>query len=159
MTKDIFYAALRGNATALVELLDSGIEPNIKNELGCTPLMAAAHDGRTECIRILISRGANVNASDKSGFTALSNSIQHSTMETTCLLIENNADINHITQSGFSPLMFVPYNNYPVTDKIELAKYLLGKGADINAKDDSGLTALDHAKKKDCQYLYEALSC
>lgn len=38
---------------------------NATNSDGTTPLHAAAHAGRAECLALLIQSGANVNAKDK----------------------------------------------------------------------------------------------
>lgn len=157
MTKDIYEAALRGDTKTLAAILASGGNSNEKNEVGYTPLMAAAHDGRTECIKILLEHSAEVNSEDESGFTALTNAVQHSNIITTKLLIENGANANHETKAKFTPLMFVAYNNYPPTDKIELANILLEAGADPAVTDSSDLTASDHAARKGLDGLSELL--
>jgi uncharacterized protein len=157
MTNDIYEAALRGRVDSLRELIDAGADVNVQNENGYTPLMAAAHDGRLECIKLLIERGADVNRQDESGFTALTNAVQHSNEQTVQLLISNGADVNLRTKASFTPLMFLAYNNYPPANISEVANALLSAGADRDAEDGSGETALKHARKKGAQELIALL--
>ena len=107
---------------------------------------------------MLISAGANVNATDSSGRTALINAVQHSTVEVTQLLLTHGAEVNHVTESGHSALMHVVFNNYPLTDCIELANLLIKNGAIVGTTDNSGKTALDLAKSKGREHLFEILS-
>jgi len=55
----------RQSAEAVKLLLDLGLNPNAANQDGRTPLMAAAHKGRTESIQLLIDRGAKLETRDK----------------------------------------------------------------------------------------------
>lgn len=158
MSDRIFTAALRGQLKSLEKLLEEGVDPNTVNEVGYTPTMAAAHDGRVDCLKLLISTGANVNLADDSGRTALINAVQHSTVETVRLLLDQGSNVNHQTELGHSPLMHVPFNNYPPTDCVELAGLLIENGADIRATDKTGKTALDFAKSKSREDLFEILS-
>ena len=157
MTSDIYEAALRGSADSLREIIDSGVDVNVQNENGYTPLMAASRDGRIECIELLIESGADVNMQDESGFTALTNAVQHSNEQTVKLLISKGADVNHRTKASFTPLMFLPYNNYPPANVSDLASALLAAGADVEAEDETGETALAHARKKGVQELIDLL--
>jgi ankyrin repeat protein len=157
MTSDIYNAALRGRVDSLREIIDAGADVNVQNENGYTPLIAAAHDGRIECIELLVDRGANANLEDESGFTALTTAVQHSNEQTVQLLISKGADVNHRTTASFTPLMFLAYNNCPPTSISQVANALLAAGADKDAKDDSGLTALDHARNKGIEELIALL--
>lgn len=56
-------------------------------------------------------------------------------------LLANKADVNKAC-NGLTPLM-----NAAIHGNADMAKMLLSKGADKNAKDQNGLTAKDHAVK------------
>jgi len=53
------------SAEAVKLLLDLGLNPNSANQDGRTPLMGAAHKGRTESIQLLVDRGAKMDTRDK----------------------------------------------------------------------------------------------
>lgn len=73
----IFNAAEKNDSRALKKLLDSGIDPNVRDyDRGATPLHLAANKGHVEAIEILIDAGADVNATNNRGRTPI-----HSLME------------------------------------------------------------------------------
>lgn len=71
-TLPIDSAAMLGTVDEVTVLLDRGISMESRDSLGDTPLMlASAHPGSEEAVRLLLRRGANVNAATPSGTTAL----------------------------------------------------------------------------------------
>jgi len=90
-------------------------------------------------IKKYIKNGADVNKANETGESVLSCAMRECcSMETVMLLIENGADKFDFDDEGVSILdMAVTYNN------IEMCKYLLEQGADINkTQRRSGFTAL-----------------
>lgn len=68
--------------------------------------------------------------------TPLCNAISKGDLATVKKFIEYGADINELS-NDMTPLMIAArYNN------VEIVAYLLSKGADVNFKNDSGMTAL-----------------
>jgi uncharacterized protein len=65
------HAAVAGrNAGIVASLLESGADPNARQQGGYTPLHAAAQNGDEEILRLLLSRGADVEALTDDGKTA-----------------------------------------------------------------------------------------
>jgi ankyrin repeat protein len=52
-------------------ILSSGVDPNMANRKGITPISAAAHKGNIQILSALIQAGAEVNGVNMSGSTAL----------------------------------------------------------------------------------------
>lgn len=67
-------------------------------------------------------------------------------------IIAYGIDINDATNRGMTPLMFAAVYN-----QSEIAKLLLENGAHVYMKDNSGYTALDHAKKRDFNAIVEII--
>ncbi|HIN76088.1 MAG TPA: hypothetical protein EYM96_07865 [Rhodospirillales bacterium] len=72
------HIAARGNLAhkkadieALEKHLASGVDVNMQDEWGCTPLHEAALGGQKDAIELLIANGADVNAITKNGRTPL----------------------------------------------------------------------------------------
>src|SRR5580704_8223302 len=65
----LMYAALYGDAAAVRLLLESGANPNIRNDAGATALMWAVED--QEKTRLLLEKGADANARSDDGRTPL----------------------------------------------------------------------------------------
>ena len=67
-------------------------------------------------------------------------------------IIAYGIDVNDTTNRGMTPLMYAAIYN-----QSEIAKLLLEKGANLNLKDKSGSTALDHAKTSGSNEVMEIL--
>ena len=68
---EIHYSIFRGNIEEVRQQLASGIDVNIKNKNGATPLHYAAMYNKYEIAKLLINKGADTNAKNKGGATAL----------------------------------------------------------------------------------------
>ncbi len=60
----LFDAARRGDRARVAELLDSGVDVNVRGRYQATALMFAADKGQLEVVRLLIERGADLNVVD-----------------------------------------------------------------------------------------------
>jgi ankyrin repeat protein len=110
-------AAVQCQLTTVQQLLDWHARTNIKDKNGDDALMGAA----------------SAFCYQASGREAQAQIIK--------LLIANGADPNLHDDNGLTPLMaLTTYGN------MEAARVLLDAGAQANAKDNEGMTALDHAR-------------
>jgi ankyrin repeat protein len=72
---DIHQAAKTGNIKAVKQHLAGGVDVNVKNKNGQTPLHRAVSYDCREIINLLVANGAEVNANDGRGSTPLDNAI------------------------------------------------------------------------------------
>jgi len=129
-------------------LLKSGININIRNSNGLTPLMDAAKiKDNLAVVIFLVCQGADLNAEDNNGWTPLRWSIRGA-METSKYLLESGADPNVIDRFGetaFTAATIVAIKQ----KKMELLDLMLSHNADINrtfvSAKTTGNTALIHA--------------
>jgi ankyrin repeat protein len=68
-----------------------GVEYNY-NQIGVTPLMCAARDGRASVVAVLLEHKADVDASDSKGWTALMYASAHSRVNAMKVLLSYRAD-------------------------------------------------------------------
>jgi len=145
--KALFLAVWMGYKSIVDAMLKSGIDVNIRNTDGMTPLMIAAEKGHTDVVESLLNKGADVNARSKNryipGETALMNAAEKGHTATVQVLLANGADANARDKEGRSPLMEAVKGR-----ENTVIKALLAHGADVNAKDSSGATALIYAAQK-----------
>lgn len=156
---DCLRAAYRGDTTTVERFLNLGFDPNAGNEVGCTPLMAAARGGSLDVIRLLLSRGANPTQSDTKGDTALHCVVAQPPHgrpgEMACVqaLIKAGANPNARSRDGGTPLM-----NAAWFGCLDSARELLRWGADSTLRDGKGRNACDLACQKDNKDLMELLN-
>ncbi len=158
-----------GDADRVRKLLDAGADVNGRNSSkavkllrGGTPLQwtslhYAAYYGHLEIAEILISRGADLDADDPYYSTPLYLAVEEGHPEVVEFLISKGAKVNvKSSRSGYTPLHRAAWG--PVARRFgqgaeeqpqykEIVALLIARGAEINARDNDGKTALDQAIK------------
>jgi ankyrin repeat protein len=161
-------AATNGSALMIGRLIRAGADPNAAlTPAGDTALMMAARTGKTDAIRALLEAGANVNARETwGGTTPLMWAVAERHAAAARLLVDAGADINarshyvaaangrgfegrtpvasrtdpkpeEFASGWLTPLMFAAREG-----DVELARLLVGAGAEIDAGAGDGKTAL-----------------
>jgi ankyrin repeat protein len=165
----LLIAADKSDNDSVLSLLKAGANPNTKTWEGVTPLMYASENGNIEICKSLISNGADVNIQPNWGSNALIAASQYNHPDVVELLILNEAKFNLKDDLGYNAISYaVAYGFIDVTetllyygashemkcnntDPMMIAAYygdtlmmeiLLFYNADINSKDDEGLTPL-----------------
>jgi len=138
----IIQAVAEGDITKVKTQLNTGIDPNIIDIDGWTPLMWAVQDNNVALINLLIDAGADPNLQDPYEETALIKAISQESVETTRALIKAGADPSLSSSYGWTPLMAAS-----TSGNIDLVRILLEAGADVSSKDEDNFTAFLHAKK------------
>lgn len=111
------------------------IKPTAVNKNGETVLhILSRKANQAEIITYFLSKGVNANQRDADGNTAFMNAAAaNKDTATIMLLLPDPKNINQVNKKGMSPLaMAIRSNN------ADIAKFLLAKGADVNAVDAEG---------------------
>jgi len=151
-------AAVNGNAALIEALLAAGASANTVVSKGQTVLMTAARTGNPAAARVLIEHGADVNARESQlGETALMWAASENQAKVVTLLASRGADINARSSTIQFPkdrfglegvLTILPHGNwtplmYAARDGgVDAARALAKAGAEVNATDPDGTTAL-----------------
>ncbi len=145
------HLALRADSASVVEALLAapGIDVNVANSSGETPLMMAALKGQLERCEQLLARGAAVN---KSGWTPLHYAATGPAPTIVQLLIDKGARIEAPSPNRSTPLMMAA--GYGAEANVDV---LLGRGADPRARNELQLSAADFARRAQRESLAERL--
>ncbi len=161
-------AAINGNAPILEKLIKAGANLNASlSKSGDTALMLAARTGKADAIKVLLDNGAQVNAIETwGGTTPLMWAVSERNPDAVKMLIANGAAVNsrsyfvpsahgrgfegatpeppkpdhaveELAGGWLTPLMFAAREG-----DLEIARSLIGAGADLNAIAGDGKDAL-----------------
>ncbi len=153
----LFRASTQKNLVGVLGMLKGGVNPNVKNAQGNTPLIISASLGDTVSVRNLLAYRADVNAANKDGNTALLYAARYNHPDTVLALLspltmQYRVDINAQNKKGETALYWAAQKGYGPVVKI-----LLANDADKTIKTKAGLTALDIAKKYNQQAVMKLL--
>ncbi|XP_017781655.1 PREDICTED: E3 ubiquitin-protein ligase MIB2-like [Nicrophorus vespilloides] len=128
-------------------LIMAGVNLNMPNKLGYTPLHLAIVKKSTYCVQTLLSAKADPNCNDWNGNTTLHKAVEN---DPSCLeiLISAGALLNVHNKQGLTAL-----HTAVRTECIHSVEILLKAGADTRYKDFKGNTALHDAVKTESQLL------
>ena len=159
-------AAESGDVEVLRIVLNHGGNPNSKMRIGesngeVSALMTAAQLGHLEFVRILLDRGADVNLTTEHG-NALCYASFTGRQRVVRLLLDRGANakaagrrlLSFRKDTGLTALMYAALNerNDPT-----ITQWLINAGADVNAKDSIGETALSIARQRGNTKIVSAL--
>jgi len=167
---DLLAAAEAGRVDRLGPLLAQGAHLEARDSIGRTPLMLAVIERRTDAVRALLDHGADLHAVNRFGGSVLWFGLVRNNPEvvgmlvergagltvdgapaiilpagrgdtaTARVLLERGASVNDTSSTGWTPLMAAVSNRQRV-----MVDFLIARGANVNAVDRGGRTALSLA--------------
>lgn len=132
-----------GDVSAVGLLLEKGIDIDVKDTYGKTPLHCAANNGINEMVSELLNHGALIEACNRSGvrslhFAAKSLRACRLSFPTVQVLLDHGAEVNALDHDGRTALHWAVINGQ--SRDVDLGrdpviKLLLERGADPNIQD------------------------
>jgi quinoprotein dehydrogenase-associated probable ABC transporter substrate-binding protein len=146
-------SAARQRHPEMIELLIAqGADVNLPNSDGTTPLVAAVLRDHVPSIKVLLAKGADLEKPGPEGYRPLAVAIAEDKYEVAKTLMEAGADVKSAAgPENLTPLMVAAGQSAPAegavflptsTRPIDIAQGLIERGADVNAKSSTGVTAL-----------------
>ena len=136
-------------------LLEHGVDLEVKNTLGRTPLAEAVASGVLPMVQLLLKQRSSVHTRDNLGKTLLMLALEHGrygdpeTAEITLIetLLDHGSMVNVTDEYGRSPLHYLMI--HPATRERECFELLVRYGADVNLPDVNKETCLHFAATGD----------
>ena len=143
--------AVKGPSLKVAQLLAAWPQVKIesRNEKDESVLMLASLKGYLPLVKTLVARDADVN---KPGWTALHYAASNGHVAVIEFLLDHSAYIDAESPNGTTPLMMAAMYGSP-----ESVKVLIQAGADLQIKNQLGMTALDFAVRGDRQNAKELI--
>lgn len=123
-------------------VLQYGADPNATAQNNFTPLIAASYyESRVPVIHALLKAGADLEASKDQ---MLLRAASGNNLTLVSLLLDKHANANIREKNGATPLIEMMGRYSGHSPSMEIARLLIKHGADVNAIDEAGNTALHH---------------
>ena len=74
---ELHYAAARGDATSVADLIQAGSSVNLADVDGLAPLHFACQSQSFECVKLLLQAGAEPDSRDKEGATPIATAVYY----------------------------------------------------------------------------------
>jgi ankyrin repeat protein len=138
----LHYASQEGHEAVAALLLNNKATIEMKNDDGMTALHLAAIRGREKVSQLLLKENAYIESRSSSGWTPLHLAAEAGHTNVMEVLYGHKADIESKNQSegGLTPLLLASGKDRP-----DAVTWLLRAGANVNARDNGGSTALHWA--------------
>ena len=140
--KTSLRAAAHFGRTEMVQLLlDLGLDPDVRDDWGWTPLHVAINP---ETAKALIDGGADIHAKAKDGNKAIHSLVGENMIESVEYLLSLGVDVDTPGKNNMTALHQASIFNHK-----DAASLLINNGADIKADDDNGMTCLHFARSEE----------
>ena len=135
----LWWAARRADALKVSLLLKHGADANTKNITGNTPLMTAMKTKNQTCIRLLLDAGSDIHQRNPLGWLPLHMCCYYgSDIDIVEAFLRGGGDIDdRVSSTHSTPLLLAAQENH-----IHIVKYLISRGANLNATDHDGECSL-----------------
>ena len=150
LTAALFEEAAQGNGTHLKLLVAAGADINVQaGDERATPLQVAVTKGNADLVERLIECKAAVNVPTATGKTALHMAAMQADARMIRALLAAGARHDFVDREGHYTALHLAagYANPKDTDPVSL---LIDAGANLDARDRAGATALDYAVAAKC---------
>ena len=135
-----------GDFKTAESLLAAGVNPDLPDRYGATPLYYAASFNQIEIVELLLAYHADPNARvsvntrdpNQTTTTPLQSAAGLGNSRITRILIEAGASVNTKGATGRTAL-------HSAGNQVGIMQLLIEKGADVNARDEEGVAPLDNA--------------
>ncbi|MCJ1250247.1 hypothetical protein MMC30_007473 [Trapelia coarctata] len=144
----LHLAAWGDHQVAIRLLLDKGADIQAQDKEGRTPLHLAVCRDNKAAIRLLLEKGADINVQDEAVGTPLHSAVSWNREAVTQLLLADpRTKVNATNKEGWTALHLAAFDGYK-----DIVRLLLTHGADIEAREIEGRTALQLAMagKEEC---------
>ena len=135
-----FRAVETSNEKAMRLFLQAGVDINLQNKAGWTPLMVAIFSSSESAANFLIDAGAKLDVQDARGYGPLHWAAYRGFEKVTRRLLESGIPPDLKSHAGLTPLLQAAAMGH-----VGVARALLERGAGVNQPDNDGWTPLHKA--------------
>jgi len=140
----VFFKAIeQNNLLKVKELIENGVDINVRDKYGYSALHIASFKNLDEMATFLISKGIALNLQDKNGQTILHYAALSSQLNIANAALNLGASLSIEDVHGNQPLWTAVFNDKGRSDRIEMIELFFFFFADVNNKNKVGKSPKD----------------
>lgn len=130
-------------------LIDAGANVNAQDNLQNSPFLYAGAAGQLEILKLCLKSGADYKVFNRYNGTALIPACEKGHLAVVEELLKDKSyPIDHVNRLGWTALLEAVILSDGGPKHVKIVRLLVDAGANLSIKDKNGVTALDHARKK-----------
>ncbi len=129
-------------------LIEAGADVNARDNRQDSAFLFAGAEGRLEILKLTLAAGADLGSTNRYGGNALIPACHHGHVETVKTLLQTGIAIDHVNKLGWTALLETVILGDGGPIYVEIARLLIGAGADVNLADGDGVAPLEHARRR-----------
>ncbi|UOX38735.1 ankyrin repeat containing protein [Finch poxvirus] len=128
MEVSIFEAIESGSLSSVLDIIKTGIDLNVFNDFGCSPLHCAVENERFEIAEALLSAGADPDIANEEASSPLHRAVKIQNIDLVKLLLDHGANVD--TYEDYQ--VKTPLQYAVCIENVEIVKLLLDYNADVD---------------------------
>jgi uncharacterized protein len=150
LDRQLLTAAYGNDVAAARSFIEGGADVNAKDETEQSAYLIATSEVGDDprLLGLTLDAGADVDAKDSYNGTGLIRAAERGHAAIVRRLLETDIDVNHVNRLGWTALLEAVILGEGRTPHIRTVRLLVDGGADASIPDESGTTALGHARRR-----------
>jgi len=158
LDRELIAAAERGDLPGVQALIARGADVNAKDQKQDSAFLIASANGHTAVVRATLAAGADLKSTNRYGGTGLIPACHHGHLDTVRLLLTTKIDVNHVNNLGWTALLEAVILGDGGPTHTEIVRELLAHGANPRIADRDGVSALEHARRRNYARMADLLA-
>ena len=132
LNEQMLQAALRGDLATVEKLVSQGANINYNDAWGNSAVFSAAWEGNTKALDLFYNLGAKITFDSAN---LLCNAAYNGKIDSVKWLLDKGEDANFsFTDTGENALHYAISKTSEINDRVEIVKFLIAAGTDVNKK-------------------------
>ena len=148
--RELLAAAYRNDVGEARDLIEAGADVNAKDRSEQSAYLIATSEVGDDprLLELTLAAGADVDAKDSYNGTGLIRAAERGHRTIVKRLLETGIDVDHVNRLGWTALLEAVILGEGGRAHVSTVQQLVHAGADTKVRDKSGLTALEHARRR-----------
>ncbi len=149
----LLLAVTEDHVDVAAELIELGADPDAVDDQSDTPWLVTGVTGSVAMLEALLPARPDLAKRNRYGGVSVIPASERGHVDYVRRVVQTDIDVNHVNDLGWTALLEAVILGDGSLPYQEIVTTLLAAGADASITDNDGVTALEHAQRKEFAYL------